>query len=147
MFTKIERFHDSIIVEGYEQTFYLGVAEALGYPENKQPFQTLADTLPLTELRNLVYAKIRKEERALHYQALLFGVSGLMNEGSENKAGFRKLIPIWKSYQDRVPASSLQKEDWSFRAIRPANYPYRRLAGLAHLIVRNEKEGIFADFV
>lgn len=147
VFTKMERFHDSIIVEGYEQTFYRGVAEALGYPENKKPFQTLADTLPLTELRNLVPAKIRKEERALHYQALLFGVSGLMNEDSENKAGFRKLIPIWKSYQDRVPTSSLKKEDWSFRAIRPANYPYRRLAGLAHLIVRHEKEGMFADFV
>ena len=92
-------------------------------------------------------AKIRKEERALHYQALLFGVSGLMNKDSENKAGFHKLIPIWKSYQDRVPTSSLKKEDWSFRAIRPANYPYRRLAGLVHLIVRHEIEGMFADFI
>jgi hypothetical protein len=64
-----------------------------------------------------VPAKIRKEERALHYQALLFGVSGLMNEGTEKKAGFRKLLPIWKSYQDSVPASSLKKEDWSLRAI------------------------------
>ena len=61
--------------------------------------------------------------------------------------GFHKLIPIWKSYQDRVPTSSLKKEDWSFRAIRPANYPYRRLAGLAHLIVRHEKEGMFANFI
>jgi hypothetical protein len=87
VFTKMERFHDSVIIEGYEQTFYRGVAEALGYPENKQPFQTLADTLPLTELNNLVTAKIRKEERALHYQALLFGASGLMNADEEKKQG------------------------------------------------------------
>ena len=33
------------------------------------------------------------------------------------------------------------------RAIRQANYPYRRLAGLAHLIVRHEKAGMFADFM
>lgn len=147
VFTKMERFHDSIIVEGYEQTFYRGVAEALGYPENKKPFQTLADTLPLTELRNLVPAKIKTGERVLHYQALLFGISGLMNKETEKKAGFRKLRPIWESYQDRAPQSPLTKTDWSFRAIRPANYPYRRLAGLAHLIVRHEKMGIFADFV
>jgi hypothetical protein len=32
---KLERFHDSIIIEGYEQTFYRGIAEVLGYPNNK----------------------------------------------------------------------------------------------------------------
>jgi hypothetical protein len=139
--TKMERFHDSIIIEGYEQTFYRGVAEALGYPENKQAFQTLADTLPLTNLKNLVPKNTR--DRVAHYQALLFGISGLMN----NDAGFHKLLPIWKSYQDRVPPSPLAKKDWSFRAIRPANYPYRRIAGLAYLIERHEKEGMFADFM
>jgi hypothetical protein len=36
MSTKMERFHDSVIVEGYEQTFYQGVAEALGYPPQKK---------------------------------------------------------------------------------------------------------------
>ena len=39
------------------------------------------------------------------------------------------------------------EKGWCFRAIRPANYPYRRLAGLAHLIVRHEKAGMFADFM
>ncbi len=145
--TKMERFHDSIIIEGYGQTFYRGVAEALGYPENKLPFQTLADTLPLTELKNLVPEKIREDERVLHYQALLFGISGLMDEDAGKKAGFHKLLPIWNVYKNRAPHSSLTSKDWSFRAIRPANYPYRRLAGLAHLLTRHEKAGIFADFV
>ena len=145
VFTKMERFNDSIIIEGYEQTFYRGVAEAMGYPENKQTFQALADTLPLTELKSLVPEKIRKAERVLHTQALLFGFSGLMN--NENKAGFCKLLPIWKACRDRVPRSPLTKKDWCFRAIRPANYPYRRLAGLAHLIGRHEKTGMFADFM
>ncbi len=143
IFTKMERFHDSVIIEGYEQTFYRGVAEALGYPGNKQTFQTLADTLPLHELTNLISKKIRKDERVLHYQALLFGISGLMND----EGGFRKLLPIWNAYKDRVPPSPLTKKNWSFRAIRPANYPYRRIAALAHLIVRHEKNGMFADFI
>ena len=79
----MERFHDSIIIEGYEQTFYRGVAEALGYPENKQPFQVLADTLPLSELTSLVPAKASKNKKVLHYQALLFGISGLMDNDAE----------------------------------------------------------------
>lgn len=147
VFTKMERFHDSVIIEGYEQVFYRGVAEAMGYPENKQAFQTLADTLPLTDLKNCVPTKVRTGERVLHYQALLFGLSGLMNDETETKAGFNKLRSIWKSYRDHVPPAPLTKADWSFRAIRPANYPYRRLAGLAHLIVRHEKAGMFADFI
>ena len=143
--TKMERFHDSVIIEGYEQTFYRGVAEALGYPENKKPFQMLADALPLIELKSLVPANIPKKEKVLHYEALLFGVSGLMDEESGGKAGFKKLMPVWKFYQDKV--HPLNKESWSFRAIRPANYPYRRMAGLAHLIAHHDKAGMFADFI
>ena len=42
VFTKMERFHDRVIINGYEQTFYEGIAEALEYPNNKEPFQKLA---------------------------------------------------------------------------------------------------------
>jgi len=143
--TKMQRFHDATIVAGYEQTFYRGVAEALGYPENKRAFQILADTLPLSALKILVPAG--QAEKVLHYQALLLGVSGLMNEGAQKKAGFRKLLPIWQTYKDQAPRSPLTQKSWSFRGIRPANYPYRRLAGLAHLLVRHEKTGMFADFI
>jgi hypothetical protein len=45
------------------------------------------------------------------------------------------------------PNPPLKKEDWVFRTIRPANYPYRRLARLVDLIVRHRRESIFADYV
>jgi hypothetical protein len=41
----------------------------------------------------------------------------------------------------------LKKEDWIFQAIWPANYPYKLLAGLVHLILHHEKEDMFADYV
>ncbi|MBC8284188.1 MAG: DUF2851 family protein [Nitrospinae bacterium] len=145
---KLERFHDPIIIEGYEQVFYRGVAEALGYPNNKQPFQILADTLTLSTLKDLVPAKIKSDERVLHYQALLFGVSGLMDLQSWKEIpALQKLLKIWQGYKNSLPDSPLTKKDWSFRSIRPANYPYRRIAGLAHLIYRHEKKGLFTDFV
>lgn len=145
---KLERFHDPIIVEGYEQTFYRGVAEALGYPNNKQPFQTLADALPLATLKKLVPAKLKGEERALHYQALLFGVSGLMDVKSWKEIpALHKCVKVWESYQNTIPDSPLTKKDWSFNSIRPANYPYRRIAGLAYLVAIHEKKGLFANFI
>ncbi len=145
---KQERFHDPIIVDGYEQTFYRGVAEALGYPNNKQPFQVLSDTLPLTTLKELVPAKFKDEERVLHYQALLLGASGLMDiQNWKEIPALKKRVKIWEGYKDSTPDSPLTKRDWSFRAIRPANYPYRRIAGLAYLLVLHEKKGMFANFV
>jgi hypothetical protein len=39
------------------------------------------------------------------------------------------------------------KEDWGFGAIRPANYPYMWLVGLAHLNLPLGEESIFAGFV
>ncbi|MZH14038.1 MAG: DUF2851 family protein [Nitrospinae bacterium] len=145
---KQERFHDPIIVDGYEQTFYRGVAEALGYPDNKKPFQVLADHLPLSTLKDSVPEEFKDEERVLHYQAILLGASGLMESQSWKEiSALRKWVKIWDGYKDSLPESPLTKKHWSFRSIRPANYPYRRIAGLAHLLVFHEKKGMFADFV
>jgi hypothetical protein len=45
----------------------------------------------------------------------------------------------------------LNREDWKFGGIRPANFPYRRIAALGHLIVRHQKNGgpsaMFADLI
>ena len=73
----MDRFHDRIITKGYEQTFYEGVAEALGYPSNKQPFRTLAENVPLEDLKKIVPAKSAYEDKINLIQAVLFGVSGL----------------------------------------------------------------------
>jgi hypothetical protein len=58
-----------------------------------------------------------------------------------------KLVKILESYKNSLPESPLRKKDYCFRAIRPANYPYRRISGLAYLIVLHEKKGLFANFI
>ncbi len=155
IFTKMERFHDSILIQGYEQTFYEGVAEALGYPANKQPFQTLAQTLTLATLKDLLPAKAGQAERVRHLQALLFGVAGLIDFRSLDVSTlpakeanyFKNLHRLWGKYRTRAPAPSLNVKDWKFGGMRPANSPYRRIAALAHLLVRHEKTGMFADYM
>ena len=156
IFTKMERFHDRIIINGYEQTFYEGIAEALGYPNNKEPFQKLAGGLRLNTLKELLPKRINKAEKILHIQSLLFGMAGLIGFKSLDTAGlpaddrkyFEKSQNLWeKKYRSRAPSTSLTQGHWKFGGIRPANFPWRRIAGLAHLIVRHEKNGLFADYM
>ncbi|MEE9259196.1 MAG: DUF2851 family protein [Nitrospinaceae bacterium] len=155
IYRKMDRFHDRIIANGYEQTFYEGIAEALGYPSNKQPFQALADNLPLSVLRESIPPKSRKSEKVLTVQALLFGAAGLIDFTSMNASllsaddekYFRKIQKLWDKHRHRIPPSPLRKRIWQFGGIRPANYPYRRIAGLAHLIVGHLADGMFSDYV
>jgi hypothetical protein len=137
IFTKMNRFNDRVIDRGYEQTLYEGVAEALGYPANKKPFRTLAETLPLTSLQALLAKKMKPADRVLHIQALLFGMAGLIDfkvsgKGelpAENKKYIKKIQAIWGQYASELPP----------------------IAALGHLIVRHQKNnapsGLFADLI
>ncbi|KMP11030.1 hypothetical protein UZ36_05815 [Candidatus Nitromaritima sp. SCGC AAA799-C22] len=154
VYTKMDRFHDRIIMRGYEQTFYEGVAEAMGYPINKQAFQTLAETVTLEMIRQLLPKNLRSSERAMHVESILFGSADLIDFRSlDTKAlpapdqkYFQKLKSLWRKYGPLLPQTRLKEADWKFSGIRPANYPYRRIAGLARLVARYQKEGMFAAF-
>jgi hypothetical protein len=156
VFTKMERFNDRVIINGYEQTFYEGIAEALGYPNNKEPFQRLAGAVRLSTLQELLPKRISKAEKVLHVQSLLFGVAGLIGFKALDKSAltaddrdyFEKLQNLWeKKYRSRIPATPLTESAWKFGGIRPANFPWRRIAGLAHLVVSHEEKGLFADYM
>ncbi len=148
--TKMDRFHDRILMHGYEQTFYEAVAEALGYPNNKEPFRRLAESAPLDALHALPLDDT--SGRVLPVQAVLFGMAGMIEFRSldteslpeTDRNYFSTLKRLWASHRARLPASPLEFGMWKFGGIRPANSPYRRIAGLAHLIERHRQEGLFA---
>ncbi len=41
----------------------------------------------------------------------------------------------------------MSPRDWQFGKMRPANFPYRRVAGLARLLLSHSKPGVFASFM
>ncbi|HKI48898.1 MAG TPA: DUF2851 family protein, partial [Desulfobacteria bacterium] len=150
--TKMDRFHDRIITKGYEQTFYEGVAEAMGYPSNKQPFRTLAENVPLEEIKQLIPTKFSYKDKIRIIQALLFGVSGLIDfEGlsqcssAKDRAYFLDLQKTWKKHQKKFSGRNIDRKEWKFGKMRPANFPYRRIAALSHLMVRHWESGLFTD--
>ena len=150
--TKMDRFHDRILLNGYEQTFYEGVAEALGYPSNKEPFRKLAEALPLHRIGELLPGRDASPERVLKLQALLFGMAGMIGFKSldtarldpEDADYFATLNRLWDTLRPGTEGPALDIGMWKFGGIRPANSPYRRIAGLAHLILRHEQDGMFA---
>lgn len=153
--TKMDRFHDRIIFEGYEQTFYEGVAEALGYPGNKAPFRALAERLPLEILHSLVPTHKSLTQRTLSIQALMYGVSGLIDFSTldlskfpeNDQPYFDKMKKIWDQHSDRLEDRLMSPRDWQFGKMRPANFPYRRIAGLSRLLTHHSKNGLFQDFL
>ncbi len=152
---KMDRFHDRIIIQGYEQTFYEGVAEAMGYPSNKTAFKTLAENLPLTTLKAHVPARASAADKVLVIQALLFGVSRLIDFSAlktsalsaEAKTYFSQLEKIWQKHSAELGRLCLDRKDWKFGRMRPANFPYRRIAALSHLLVRHWQKGLFGDYL
>ncbi len=148
--TKMDRFHDRILMHGYEQTFYEAVAEALGYPNNKEPFRRLAQAARLDVLCTL--SEDTSAGPVLTLQAVLFGMAGMIDFKSlditklppQDTDYFSTLKRLWESLRSRLPAPPLDFGMWKFGGIRPANSPYRRIAGLAHLLLRHREEGLFA---
>jgi len=116
---------------GRTQALWELLAEALGYHRNQEPFRHLARRLPVSFLEPLA-----EGERT----ALLFGVAGFLPAGDfrgippQAQAAARPLWDRWWKARGALDYTVLPAGAWSFRQIRPANRPERRLAALAQLV-------------
>jgi hypothetical protein len=114
----------------FNQALWLGLAEALGYSENKESFQVLARRLPIAHLL---------KQRAGRAEALLYGCAGLLPRRlPTDRAGaaFRHLRGVWDLWwklYDGHETSLLPDGSWRLAGLRPLNRPERRLAVLALL--------------
>lgn len=126
------RLHRCVEAHGREQAVFQLLAQTLGYRNNQQPFNILAQRLPVKQLLKL------PEER----EALLFGVSGFLESVRyedtlpETRVYLRRLWESWWKQRDAAqkwlqPQQALR---WKFAAIRPGNHPQRRLGALAAML-------------
>lgn len=127
------RLHRCVAAHGREQAIYQALAQTLGYRNNQQSFNILAQRLPVQRLQ-----KLPAEES----EALLFGVSGFLESVRyedtlpETRAYLRGLWSTWWKQRDAAqrwlqPQQALQ---WKLAAIRPGNHPQRRLGALVAML-------------
>jgi hypothetical protein len=122
----------------WNQLLYEGVMEALGYSKNQESFRRLASTLHLRSFAELV-STIPADERLMNIEAILFGVSGLLQQhrrrhDRQSKNRLMELRRRWKEYRPQFHGELLTEADWQFFRLRPENFPTVRLAGAARLI-------------
>lgn len=143
--------HDFTDVHLWEQLLYEFIMEGFGYSKNQSPFLRLARKVDMKYFRHLDNTK-SEEDKNLIYEAVLFGVAGLLPSISsvktkESKTHVHKLKKIWKASKDTYKGELLNISEWQFFRLRPENFPTRRIAGAATLVEQIISDNIFKSII
>lgn len=117
----LERFQHN-----WQEVFYIELARGFGLHINQDTFERLALQTPLK-----LFAK--HKHQLLQIEALLFGQAGFLNEYFDESypmAMQQEYIHLKKLYG----LHALEKHQWKFLRLRPANFPTLRLAQFAHVL-------------
>ncbi|KAA5540118.1 DUF2851 family protein [Adhaeribacter rhizoryzae] len=123
----------------WEEVTYRAIAANFGFKINKEPFSRLSKSLPYAILR-------RHRHQFFQLEALLFGQAGFLTEEycqDEYLDELRKEFN-YLSHKYSLP-TGLQKSDWNFLRLRPANFPTVRLAQLAAFL--HNKDYLFSTLL
>ncbi|MBC8274247.1 MAG: DUF2851 family protein [Chloroflexi bacterium] len=133
---KATLFRQALEKEETGQVLFRGIARALGYSQNAEPCEELANRLSLNSLEK------GEPETDLVRQALILGTAGLLPSQRHRPVEDRetdKLEGIWQSMS--IP-EIMNKDDWCFFRVRPDNFPTRRLIALNFLLARYHQTGL-----
>jgi len=112
----------------WEKVLFEFICEALGYSKNKQQFLKLA--------RGIEFESIQTNK--IFLDAVLFGSAGFLYDLKFKNEYILQLKEIWSGLKNKTHREILDKSEWNFFRLRPANFPTTRLAyasGLLYLLV------------
>lgn len=127
LYAKVEAINDRLVrsTGDWEQTAFITLARALGAGVNGDAFERVAQSLPLRLLH-------KHSDSLLAIEAMLFGQAGLLE--CEPTDGY--VAQLQNEYDFMVNKFGLQRPKgvmWRMSKMRPASFPHRRLATLAHM--------------
>lgn len=153
MVAKQQRFAYEAERHDVGQVAYGAVLEGMGYKAYTKQFGQLAQKLPYGRLSNRVLSGTKTgpaRDAALLTQALLLGAAGLLptqdgGDSPEAEEYIREISGLWRTHG----FDDLEAEDiiWKASAVRPANLPQRRIAGVSHILLRSFEKGLFESFL
>jgi len=143
---KANAFAEQVSQSSWDQAVYRGIAEALGYDKNQEPFRKLTELLPI----ELLFAELRAAREhtpEILLEALLFGAAGFLTErmtldDAEVAAFVSARKTVWEELRHTLQIRPLRFEAWHFFRLRPPNFPTRRLAALRQLLLKFYRQGI-----
>lgn len=122
---------------GVAQATYEAVMTACGYSAFKQPFRLIAEQLPYDRARQLA----RQDPLLLETAFLVLGdlMPESVAENTPAAAHYSRIDTLRKRHLAGLRPLSLK---WQLVAVRPTNYPARRLSGAARMIARTATDGL-----
>jgi hypothetical protein len=152
--------------DAVKKEFYRTLFETLGYHRNKQAMALLQSLVSWDVVQELMRSETPSQRRTLMEAVLFGEAGLLPEPSGEwdgaTKSYFKKIVSFWDKYKTRVDSARKAKAStgffsfvssarqsrqkrasdqpqppvWTYQGVRPANFPLRRLSGLAELLVR-----------
>lgn len=114
----------------WEETAYQLLSQNFGFKINVHPFLKLAQTLPFKLLKKHSGSDIQIE-------AMLFGMAGFLNEiPKDNYHSSLMNEYAFLSRKYALEGLEMNKAEWKYLRLRPANFPTVRLSQLAALLCK-----------
>lgn len=112
----------------WEDVCYVTLARNIGFGTNNDAFELLAKSLPL----NLLH---KHADSLLQLEALFFGQAGQLDETESRNDPYRsRLSNEYRFLKAKFSLRQPQGLVWKSFRMRPQNFPWRRIALLAHLV-------------
>lgn len=113
----------------WEEVAYITLARAMGFGVNNDAFERLARSLPLKILR-----KHANDHKAV--EALLFGQASLLRSVDDTPDEYMQaLADEYRFLAHKYSLTPIDERGWKLGRMRPYNFPHRRIATLAHLLL------------
>lgn len=112
----------------WEHTLLIMLCRSLGAKVNSDPFQVLAELLPLNTIKKL-------KGKILSIEAILFGMAGFLKEPSVDPY-YEQLFEEYTFLKLKYSFIEMNTAQWKFMRMRPANFPVLRIAQLAVILNR-----------
>ena len=115
----------------WDETFYRIITRYFGFRVNTEPFEMLASALPFRIIR-------KHADNRFQIEALLFGTSGLLEEGlfkeSLSDKYYKDLIREYRILSAKYSLKPVHGWLWKFSRLRPVNFPTIRLSQLSGML-------------
>jgi hypothetical protein len=126
----------------WEETLYRILARYFGFKINTGPFEMLASALPQKIIK-------KHSDNRFQIEALLFGVSGMLDEGlfrdAINDIYYKDLIKEYRILSSKYSLVSMHGWLWNFHRLRPSNFPTIRISQMASFL--SSPNGLFSRVI
>jgi hypothetical protein len=146
---KTAQFTERRLTESWNQIFYEALLISLGYSKNRVPFANLARRLPVDTLWQFIWND-SFDLAQNKCEAYLFGAAGLLGSNAKNDDAIldpeaseykQRLTRLWDEFPENKRIVPLKAHHWQFFRLRPQNYPTRRIAAAAKIVVNFMEDG------